>query len=273
MTRQELLALVALKIERLPAHAQKLVESYFDTRDRGELLRRFAEEAEKTWGAPSAAPVEPGDWPDAHLNLIFQLHRVAERDQVLEAQTMAALAVLDKLEPVRRALLCWRFQTTNRRKLASRAVAVTLETIKAEPSRSFAQTLPASIQNEIDLQVSEIDNEYRVGLDGQGIRGGQATIDPTRVRDILVRVAVELEEGILFNERFLEFIASALLGTRRESLRGLLQASLDVYVSIDDATGDTEELHYGVAQALRGIALAWSNIQEISPPLQPGEEE
>lgn len=165
MTREELIASSGQVIDRLPAHERQLVEQHFGTGDRDELLRRFAEEAEETWGGPSEAPVEPRDWPEAHLHMLLQVHRGAEQDREIEAQTRAVLAFLDVLAPERRALLCWRFHTTNRRWLAALAVTATREAILGAPGRPFAEALPEVVHQEIDRQVAEIDREYRRGIE------------------------------------------------------------------------------------------------------------
>jgi hypothetical protein len=165
MTRENLIASSAQAIDRLPAHERQLVEQHFDTGDRDELLRRFADETEETWGGPSEAPVEPRDWPEAHLHMLLQVHRTAEQDRELAAQTQAVLTFMDALAPDRRALLCWRFHTTNRRWLAALAVNATRDATLGAPGRPFAQALPEVIHQEIERQVAEIDREYRQGIE------------------------------------------------------------------------------------------------------------
>ncbi len=271
MTRDELIAISTQELEKLSADEREIIVRHFGTSDPAELDRRFAQEAEETWSGPSEAPVLPKEWVDAHLQLLLQNHRQEKQDRLTHMRTKLALCRVDALDPARRALLCWRFHTSDPWWVAVRTVAVTLTMMEDKNLQavSFEQALPWAIQREIDLQVSEIDSVYRFRRENLRFSVQKATtIDPTRVRDLLIETARDLEAGRTPVRDFVQLIEQANGQTTNASSQRLLHAALDVYSTLSDARGFTEELVAAVAQALRGITEAWSNIEEISPPLE-----
>lgn len=162
MTRDELIALSSVEFDRLPPDELVIVEGHFGTRDRDTLLQLFAEEAEEMWGEPGEAPVEPKDWPTAHLDLLLQIHRMEEMDRVFDERRQLAMALVDGLEPARRALLCWRFHVTDRRRLAALVVATTVRAMEEGLVREplFKEAAAVVIDFEIAVQIDEIDELY-----------------------------------------------------------------------------------------------------------------
>lgn len=274
MTREQLMTLSGSEIDRLPADELAVLERHFGTTNKSTLVQLFAQEAEETWSGPSEAPVPANEWVDAHLQLLLQVHRQEKREHLTDTRMQLALDRVDALDPARRALLCWRFHATAPRWVAARTVAVTLKMMEDNAPRtiSFEQALPWAIQREIDLQIAETDSVYRYRHEDIRLPVQSAKkIDPTRVRDHLMEAARELEAGRTPGRDFAQLLEQAHGETTNAASRRLLHAGLDVYSTLSDARGFTEELVAGVAQALRGIAAAWSNIQEISPPLEEPE--
>jgi hypothetical protein len=163
MTRDDLIVLSAAEIDRLPADELAVVERHYGTTDRDTLLQLFSEEAEEMWGEPGEAPVEPKDWSTAHLDLLLQVHRLEEKDRIFDEQRQITMALVDGLDPARRALLCWRFRVTDRRRISAMLVTATVrameEGLVREPS--FKEAAAVVIDFEIEVQIDEIDELYR----------------------------------------------------------------------------------------------------------------
>lgn len=168
MTRDELIALSIVELDRLPADERAVVERHFGTSDRDTLVQLFAEEAEEMWDGPSEAPVEPKDWPSAHLDLLLQIHRMEEMDRLFDERRKIALELFDKLEPARRVLLCWRFHVTDRRRVAAMTVAATVRAMEEGLVRetAFKDAAAVVIDFEIEVQIDEIEELYH--RDGGG---------------------------------------------------------------------------------------------------------
>jgi len=162
MTRDELIAISAPEIDRLPADELAVVERHFGTTDRDILAQLFAEEAEEMWGEPGEAPVEPKDWPTAHLDLLLQIHRMEEMDRIFDERRQITTDLVDGLDPARRALLCWRFHVTDRRRISAMLVTATVRAMEdglvREPS--FKEAAAVVIDFEIEVQIDEIDELY-----------------------------------------------------------------------------------------------------------------
>jgi hypothetical protein len=162
MTRDELIAISSREIERLPAEERELLQNHFGTDDNLLLPRLLAEEAEEMWSPPGDAPVDPPEWPRAHLELLLGLHRDQQREDLMREQRRIALEVLDAMAPARRALLCWRFHTTRRPRLVVLAASATVRAIEEglihEPS--FKEAVIRTVEFEIEIQIDDIDEEY-----------------------------------------------------------------------------------------------------------------
>lgn len=177
MTRDELIELSTEELGRLPQDELAVVQAHFKTDDRAELVRLLAEEAEEMWSEMDEAPVPPAEWPSAHLEMILGMHRDEQREALFAERRGIALEIIDALEPIRRALLCWRLHTTNRRWIAARMASAVTRAIDEELVKvpTFREAAVQVIDFEIDLQIDEIDDHYHHGPqergDGRGEHG------------------------------------------------------------------------------------------------------
>ncbi|MBL9104023.1 MAG: hypothetical protein JNL82_23970 [Myxococcales bacterium] len=178
MTNDELIALAARALERLPADELAIIVRHFETANRAELARRLADEAEEMWSGDHEAPVPQEEWPGAHLQMLLGMHRDEKREALMAEQRRIASEVIDGLSPAHRVLLCWRFHTTTQRRvvalLAAATVRATEEGLVKSPSFKVAAQTVADF--EIGLQIDEIEDRYYHGGDARHFEDGRGGI-------------------------------------------------------------------------------------------------
>jgi hypothetical protein len=167
MTRDELITLSDHELGRIPPDELAVIEAHFDTTDRAELARLLAEEADEMWRDMEEAPVPTNEWPSAHLQLLLGMHRDQKREALQAERKRFVLEIIDGLDSGRRALLCWRFHTTVRARVAALAVSATVRAMEEDLVKipTFREAAAAVIDFEIGLQVDEIDEHYFQGID------------------------------------------------------------------------------------------------------------
>jgi hypothetical protein len=190
MTRDELIAISAQELEKLSGDELELVARHLETEDRTELARRLAEEAEEMWSGDHEAPVPQAEWPAAHLQMLLGMYRDEQREALMDEQRRIASNVIDGLEPARRALLCWRFHTTVKRRVVALVAAATVRAMAEGlvKSTSFKEAARVVIDFEIDLQIDEIEDHYYHDAAATQVEAASAEpppveFEPSRRRD------------------------------------------------------------------------------------------
>jgi hypothetical protein len=169
MTSDELIAISTQELEKLPADDLEIIARHFQTEDHAELARQLADEAEEMWSGDHDASVPQAEWSAAHLQMLLGMHRDEKREALLAEQRRITSEVIDGLEPVRRALLCWRFHTTVQRRLVALVASAIVRAMESDlvKTTSFKETAAAVVNFEIDLQIDEIEDHYYHGADAR----------------------------------------------------------------------------------------------------------
>ena len=169
MTRDELIAISKQELDKLPADELDIIVKHFRSEDRAELAGRLADEAVEMWSGDHEAPVPEDEWPSAHLQLLLGMHRDEKREALLAEQRRIASETIDGLTPDRRALLCWRFHTTVRRRVVALVASATVRAMEEDlvKTTSYLEAVKAVIDFEIELQIDEIEDHYYNGADAR----------------------------------------------------------------------------------------------------------